>query len=94
MAGQIAARLLSRNPAQGDVSIAYRSERPGHVRVRVFDVRGALVRTLEDRDAPAGEQRARWDGRDDAGGNAAAGVYLFRVETPEGVATRKVAFLR
>ena len=93
-AGQIAARLLSRNPARGDVSIAYRSERQGRVRVRVFDVRGALVRTLEDRDASAGEQRARWDGRDDAGGHAAAGVYLFRIETPEGVATRKVAFLR
>lgn len=92
--GTLAARLLSRNPARGDVSIAYRSERPGRVRVRVFDVKGALVRTIEDRDVPAGEQRARWDGRDDAGGHAAAGVYLFRVETPAGIATRKVAFLR
>ncbi|HEU4724766.1 MAG TPA: S8 family serine peptidase [Candidatus Eisenbacteria bacterium] len=92
--GTIAARLLSRNPARGDVSIAFRSERPGRVRVRVFDVRGALVRTLDDREAAAGEQRARWDGRDDGGGFAAAGVYFFRVETPEGVATRKIAYLR
>lgn len=92
--GQISARLLSRNPARGDVSIAYRNERAGRVSVRVFDVRGSLVRTIDDRDALAGEQRARWDGRDDAGGRAAAGVYLFRIETPEGIATRKVAFLR
>jgi serine protease len=92
--GTIAARLLSRNPALGGASIAYRNDLPGRVRVRVFDVRGALVRTLEDRDAPAGERRASWDGRDDAGGRAAAGVYLFRIETTGGVATRKVAFIR
>jgi len=92
--GTIATRLLSRNPASGEASISYRTERPGHVRVHVFDVRGALVRTLEERDIPAGEQRARWDGRDDAGGQAATGVYFFRIQTGEGVATRKVTFLR
>ncbi|MEK7348564.1 MAG: S8 family serine peptidase [Candidatus Eisenbacteria bacterium] len=92
--GEIAARLLSRNPARGEALISYRNERPGRVRVRVFDVRGALVRTLENRDAPAGEQSARWDGRDDAGGHAATGVYFFRVQTADGVATRKITFLR
>lgn len=92
--GEIAARFLSRNPARGEASIAYRTERPGRVRVRVFDTRGALVRTVEDRDAPAGEQRARWDGRDDAGGRAATGVYFFRIQTADGVAIRKVTFLR
>ncbi|HET9952432.1 MAG TPA: S8 family serine peptidase [Candidatus Eisenbacteria bacterium] len=92
--GIVGARLLSANPSRGEASISYRTGRAGRVRVRVFDVRGALVRSLEDRDAPAGEQRVRWDGRDDAGARAATGVYLFRIETPEGVATRKVAFLR
>ncbi len=92
--GSIAARLVSRNPASGEASISYTNARPGRVNVRVFDVRGALVRALDDRDAPAGEQRARWDGRDDAGGPAAAGVYFFRVQTADGVATRKVTFLR
>ena len=92
--GTMAARLVSRNPAWGEASISFTNARPGRVHVRVFDVRGALVRTLDERDAPAGEQRARWDGRDDAGGPAAAGVYFFRVQTADGVATRKVTFLR
>jgi subtilisin family serine protease len=92
--GALAARLLSRNPARGEASLAFRTARPGRVLVRVFDVRGALVRTLDDREAAAGEQRARWDGRDESGTRAATGIYLFRIETPEGVATRKVAFLR
>jgi len=92
--GTLAARLLSQNPARGEAALSFRTARPGHVRVRVFDVRGALVRTIDDREMPTGEQRARWDGRDDSGARAATGVYLFRIETPDGVATRKVAFLR
>jgi serine protease len=92
--GIVETRLLSPNPARGEASISYRTARTGHVRVRVFDVRGALVRSLDDRDAPAGEQRVRWDGRDDAGARVATGIYLFRIETSDGVATRKVALLR
>jgi subtilisin family serine protease len=92
--GIVATRLLSPNPTRGEASIAYSTARAGRVRVRVFDVRGALVRSLEDREAAAGEQRVRWDGRDEAGTLAATGVYLFRIETADGVATRKVAFLR
>jgi serine protease len=92
--GVLASRLLSLNPARGEASLAFRTQRPGHILVRVFDVHGALVRTLDDREGPAGEQRARWDGRDASGVRAATGVYLFRIETSEGVATRKVAFLR
>ena len=30
----------------------------------------------------------------DAGGQAATGVYFFRIQTADGVATRKVTFLR
>jgi subtilisin family serine protease len=89
----IATRLLTRNPA-GEAALAYRVEHAGRVRVRVFDVRGALVRALEERDATAGERTVRWDGRDGSGAPAATGVYLVRVETPDGIATRKVAILR
>jgi hypothetical protein len=46
-------------------------------RVRVFDVRGRLVRTLEGR-SEGGLAQVRWDGRDAAGRSVAAGVYLYR----------------
>jgi serine protease len=92
--GAVAARLRSPNPARGEADLTYRVGRPGRVRVRVFDVLGALVRTVEERDAASGERSVRWDGRNDAGATVATGVYLLRVETPDGVATRKIAFLR
>jgi serine protease len=88
------ARLASENPARGAAALAFRVPRDGRVRVRVFDVRGALVRTLEDRVLPAGERRVDWDGARENGARVPAGIYLFRVETPGGVETRKFAIVR
>lgn len=92
--GPFEARLHSANPARGEASLEFRTSRAGPVRARVFDVRGAVVRTLLDGAIEAGMTRVRWDGRDDTGGRVANGIYFFRVETVNGSATRKVAFLR
>jgi hypothetical protein len=46
--------------------------------VEIFDVRGALVRTLVGRREGAGVTRLAWDGRGAAGARAAAGAYFAR----------------
>ncbi|MFO7639104.1 MAG: M20/M25/M40 family metallo-hydrolase [bacterium] len=48
--------------------------RPGS-RLRVYNATGRLVRSLDI----AGRAEAEWDGRDEAGRQAAAGSYLFRL---------------
>ncbi len=50
------------------------------VRVRIFDVRGRLIRTLMNNEpaGPAGE--VIWDGRDDDRGKARIGVYVVLLE--------------
>jgi serine protease len=88
------ARIASENPARGAASLAFSVERPGPVSVRVFDVHGALVRTLLSAESPAGSRVLRWDGRDESGSPAPSGLYFFRVETAGGTETRKVALLR
>ncbi len=86
-------RLLSENPARGEASLSFRVSSPGPVSVRVFDVRGTLVRTLLSGEGAAGRRVLRWDGRDGSGAPAPSGVYFFRLETAGGVETRKVALL-
>jgi len=88
------ARLLTRNPSREGAAIAFRSSVAGNVQVQVFDVAGRLVRTLENGPRPAGERRVRWDGKDDHGGIVGSGVYFFRVATPDGIESRRVAVLR
>ena len=92
--GALQARMLSGNPARGQAALSFRTATPGQVAARVFDARGALTRTLIDGFRQAGPQTIVWDGRDDRGRNAPAGVYFVRIDTKDGRAVRKVAFLR
>lgn len=87
-------RMITENPARGPVEAELRLSQPGPVAVRVYDVRGALVRTIQNGPAPAGISVLRWDGRDDRGATASAGIYFLRIETPAGRASHKVALLR
>ena len=60
--------------------IHYRIARPTHAALRIFDVRGRLVRTLADREHPAGTYQAAWDGADQWGQRVASGSYFWRLE--------------
>jgi hypothetical protein len=65
-------------PARGVQSLQLTLGRAANLRARVYDVRGAVVRTLLDRRLPAGPVTLHWDGRDEAGRPVAAGVYFLR----------------
>jgi flagellar hook assembly protein FlgD len=47
----------------------------------VYDVRGALVRTLVDGELEAGYHPLFWDGRSNAGRSRDSGVYFIQVFT-------------
>ncbi|MEO6463175.1 MAG: FlgD immunoglobulin-like domain containing protein, partial [Candidatus Eisenbacteria bacterium] len=65
---------------------AGRAETP--LRLDVVDARGRIVRTLAAGALPPGRHVRRWDGRDDRGGRAGAGVYFVRLAM-EGKAWRE-----
>lgn len=82
------------NPVAREMSISFATSRGGPVQGDIYDVAGRLVRRLPAMDTPGGSHRLEWDGRDDDGRTAPAGVYLVRVKTPDGVATTRVAKIR
>lgn len=47
-----------------------------------------------DRELPAGRHAVVWDGRDAAGYEVAAGVYLYRIEAGARVDVRKMTVVR
>jgi hypothetical protein len=51
------------------------------IRVRIFDIRGRLVRTLEENQFSGSEFNVVWDGLDDNGRPARMGIYLIFMET-------------
>ncbi|MGE5177337.1 MAG: PKD domain-containing protein [Hyphomicrobiales bacterium] len=82
------------NPLNPSGTISFTTSREGRARVRIYDVKGRLVRTLLDRRMPAGPLDVRFDGRDGVGRDLASGVYYYRVETVDGDRTGRLTILK
>ena len=77
---QRAIKRIGPNPLNPEATILVRAERDGALTVRVFDLTGRLVRTVErSRSIPAGEHLVRFDGMDDAGRRLSSGRYFVQV---------------
>ena len=83
----------SPQPARGPVALAFTLPAAGEASLVVHDLAGRRVRTLVRGALPPGDHLARWDGCDDAGRDAPAGIYFARLLTPSGTATRTLVRL-
>lgn len=68
------------NPFNPRTTIRYKVPVDGQVAVRIYDLEGRVVRTIDERTHDAGEYEVPWDGHDDLGRPVASGVYFYRVE--------------
>jgi hypothetical protein len=82
------------NPVRAATSIRFVLPHPDAVDLRVYDVTGRAVRMLSAGQWPAGSHAVEWDGRNDAGVAVPAGVYYYRLVTPEGSAARRMTVVR
>ncbi len=73
------------NPFNPSTRIAFDLPRDMNVRLSIYDIRGHLVKMLVDESLSAGSQEILWDGSDSRGGNVSSGIYLYRLETPDGM---------
>jgi hypothetical protein len=65
-------------PSSGPVELAYALPSATAVELSIYNVRGALVRTLVHTPDSAGTHSTLWDGTDSAGAAVASGVYFLR----------------
>jgi len=83
------------NPFNPITTIEFTIKDRAPVTLRVYNVRGQLVRTLVDGvRAPGIVHRIEWDGRNDAGQRVASGVYFYRLSSREFTRTRKMVLLK
>ncbi len=82
------------NPFNARVILDFAMVRPGRAQVDVVDVRGAVVATVVDEDFPMGEHSVTWGGLDSRGRPAAAGVYLVRLRTGDGVQIARISLVK
>ena len=84
----------SPNPFNPSTTIRYDMKEKGLVRIKIYNVAGALVRTLVDGVRDAGAQSVPWDGRNNTGSAVASGIYFYKMEAKGFAETRKMVLLR
>lgn len=67
------------NPAGRSATLPFVLPRRANITLEVFSVTGQRVRTLVQGELPPGSHSATWNGLDDRGRRARAGVYFYRV---------------
>ncbi len=82
------------NPFRGRAMLGITLSRPGPMHVGVYDLSGRRVRTVYDAaHAEPGTHIFELDGRDDRGHRLGAGVFFYRIESPNGVQQGRFAML-
>ena len=81
-------------PFNAEVTIPFALAEAGPVRLTIYNLMGQQIRVLADGWADAGAHRVRWDGRADAGAEAASGVYWAVLHAGGAVQTAKLALIR
>ncbi len=91
---QLALRLRTANPAIDLAAFECAVPQAGPVRLELYEIDGSLVRVLVDRNMTSGLHEVVWDGKDNAGRRAAAGVYFARISSSSGSQTQRVLVAR
>jgi len=81
------------NPFCTSTKIEFRIADETNAKVIVYDVDGALIRTLLDSHLFPGAHRIDWDGKDDNGKTVDAGIYLCKLYAGIYSVTKKMVFL-
>lgn len=82
------------NPFRPSTHIRYTLTRAAAVQLLVHDVAGRVVCRLVDGWREAGPHETSWNGRDDRGERAVAGVYFLRLDAGEERSSRRLVLLR
>jgi len=77
------------NPFNPQTLIRYRLSSAGNVRLTVYNTLGQVVKELVNGTQPAGAHSVTFDGR-----GLASGIYLYRLQTDDRVAVRRMLLLK
>lgn len=86
--------LAGANPTSADSRLSFSLAHDGVAHVIVFDLTGRTVRTLMDGWQNAGVHSLVWNGRDDGGAMAPAGLYFVRADAGGKHDTSRIARVR
>jgi hypothetical protein len=82
------------NPFQSDVNLGISLKKQCEIRVRIYDLKGRLVKRITQAAKSAGQHQLVWNGLDETGMPAASGIYVCEVTSDSGKAVTKLVLLK
>ncbi|MFQ6116112.1 MAG: FlgD immunoglobulin-like domain containing protein, partial [bacterium] len=82
------------NPFNPETTIQYQLPEDTWVTLKIYNLLGEEVRTLVDKQQPAGSHTAVWNGRDNHGRTVGTGLYLYRLQAGDKIISNKMLFLQ
>ena len=67
---------------------------PIHTTLKVYNVLGEVVKTLEDKSQGVGAYSVQWDGKNDLGEKLASGIYFYELKAGEITSSKKKVLLK
>ena len=82
------------NPFNPSTTITFGVPEASEVKLAIYNLRGQLIQTLYSGPIAAGQHSVVWDGTDFGGAKVASGVYVYKLQAKDFVATKKLIFTK
>ena len=82
------------NPFNPDLNIRLMLDRPGRTEIRIYNVRGEMVRSFEPEMLDAGIHNRTWDGTNSRGTPVSSGIYFVRTSHAGKINVSRAALIK
>jgi cytoskeletal protein CcmA (bactofilin family) len=82
------------NPFNPNTTIVFGVPRASNVTLTIFNLKGQVVRVLQEGPVEAGYHEAEWDATDSDGLRVASGIYIYRLQADGFVANRRLILMK
>ncbi|HOE90671.1 MAG TPA: T9SS type A sorting domain-containing protein [Candidatus Cloacimonadota bacterium] len=77
------------NPFNPNTTLSFSLAEKGDVNIKIFNVKGQLVKEINENALNKGMHNITWNGKDSHNLNCASGIYLFRLQVGKTVMMKK-----
>ena len=82
------------NPFNPETKISFSLKKSSYVTLEVFNMLGQKVKTLVDKQKPAGFYRVSWDGTNEQGLKMSSGIYYYTIKVGSVTESKKMMLLK
>ena len=82
------------NPFNTSTTIEYQIPEAGNVKVSIFNIRGEVVKIIENGFKKKGNYKLSWNSQNHNGSLVASGIYFVQVKHDDKILTKKIMLLK